>query len=149
MHCHHISIGKSCKVEFLSTGLIRPKMSSIFLVCSCLPTRANGGRQSTVGQDNTTIFRKFKSFDFYIFSDFSQKLVKIVKISKNLISGKVYYIFAPVWIAKKIFWFQYSRDFPLKCESAVKILFPIRWLFLTAIQFRSFGDDYQIFRTST
>ena len=49
-----------------------------------------------MGQDNNIVFRKFKSFDFYYFGDFGHKLVKMVKISKNLISGKVDYRLAPV-----------------------------------------------------
>ena len=43
----------------------------------------------TVGQDNDTLFRKFKPFDFFNFGDFCQKLVSMVTISKNVISGKV------------------------------------------------------------
>ena len=51
----------------------------------------------TVGQDNKTIFRKIKSLHFYHYGDFVQKLVKIIKVLKDFISGKIYFKLAPVW----------------------------------------------------
>ena len=56
----------------------------------------DGGLRSTLGQDNSTISRKFKSSDFYYFGDFCQKLVNMVKNSINLISGKLHNSVAPV-----------------------------------------------------